>query len=166
MDKSRLSVVVYQRTGFAFDPADPAFGMVELTRVVLEELIEESAGRIAERLDTLPERIRSSGTALAAEVASQGMQRVVEMLGESRRTIAADTEQAQLRITEQTERVNKDLARQVAQIVHAAQTVSRGVGVRMRWFVAGAVVGLLVSTGAFVTAQLVPPAPLSGVHRR
>jgi hypothetical protein len=37
--------------------------MVELTRVVLEELIEESAGRIAERLDTLPERIRSSGTA-------------------------------------------------------------------------------------------------------
>jgi hypothetical protein len=121
--------------------------------------------RIAERLDTLPERIRSSGTALAAEVASQGMQRVVEMLGESRRAIAADTERAQLRIAEQTERANKDLARQVAQIVHAAQTLSRGVGVRMRWFVAGALVGLLVSTGAFVTAQLVPAASLSGVHR-
>jgi len=166
MDKSRLSVVVYQRTRFALDPGDPAFGMVELTRVVLEELIEESAGRIAERLDTLPERIHSSGKALAAEVASQGMQRVVEMLGESRRTIAADTEQAQRRIAEQAERVNMDLGRQVAQVAHAAQNLSRGAAVRARWFVAGAVVGLIVSTGAFVAAQWVPTAPPAGVHRR
>jgi len=165
MDKSRLSVVVYQRTGFALDPGDPAFALVELNRVLLEELIEQAAGQIAQRLDTLPERIRSSGTAVAAEVASQGMQRVVEMLAESRRTIAADTEQAHRRIAEQTERVIKDLARQVAQIAHAAQNLSHGAAVRARWFAAGAVVGLIVSTAAFVTAQLVPMAPLSGVHR-
>jgi hypothetical protein len=165
MDKSRLSVVVYQRTGLALDPGDPAFALIELNRAVLEELIEQAAGQIAQRLDPLPERIRSSGTAVAAEVASQGMQRVVEMLGESRRTIAADTEQAQRRIAEQAERVNKDLARQVAQVVHAAQNLSHGAAVRVRWFVAGAVVGVIASTGAFVTAQLVPTAPLSGGHR-
>ena len=144
MDKSRLSVVVYQRTGFALDPGDPAFALVELNRAVLEELIEQAAG----------------------QVASQGMQRVVEMLGESRRTIAADTAQAQRRIAEQAERVNRDLGRQVAQVAHAAQNLSRGAAVRARWFVAGAVVGLIVSTGAFVAAQWVPTAPPAGVHRR
>jgi len=166
MDKSRLSAVVYQRTGIALDTGDPAFAMVELSRVVLGELIEESAGRITERLGTLPERIQSSGAAVAAKVASDGMQRVVEMLGESRRTITADTEQAQRRIADQTERVNKDLARQVTQMMHAARTLSDGAAVRVRWFVAGAIVGLIVSSGAFVAAQLVPTAPSSGVHRR
>jgi hypothetical protein len=165
MDKSRLSVVVYQRTGHALDSGDPAFALVELNRAVLEELIEQAAGQIAQRLDPLPERIRSSGTAVAAEVASQGMKRVVEMLAESRRTIVADTEQAQRRIAEQTERANKDLARQVAQVTHATQNLSRGAAVRVRWFVAGAVVGLIVYTGAFVAAQLVPTATQSRVHR-
>jgi hypothetical protein len=166
MDKSRLSVVVYQRTGLALDPGDPAFALVELNRAVLEELIEHAAGQIARRLDPFPERIRSSGSAVAAEVASQGMKRVVEMLGESRRTIVADTEQAQRRIAEQAERVNRDFARQVTPVIEAAQKLSQGAGVPVRWFVAGAVVGLLVSTGAFVAAQLVPTAPPAEVHRR
>ena len=166
MDKSRLSAAVYQRTGVALDSGDPAFALVELSRVVLEELIEESAGRIAQRLGTLPDRIQSSGAAVAAKVASDGVQRVVEMLGESRRTIVADTEQAQRRIAEQTERANKELARQVAQVVHAARTVSDVAAVRVRWFVVGAIVGVIVSTGAFVAGQLVPTPPPSGVHRR
>jgi len=115
MDKSRLSVVVYKRTGFPLDEEDPAFVLVELNRVVLEELIDESAGRIAERLDTLPERIRSSGTAFAAEVSSQGMQRVTEMLAESRRTIAANTEQAQRRIADHIGKLSEPLFREVAE---------------------------------------------------
>jgi hypothetical protein len=53
---------------------------------------------------------------------------------------------------------------------HLADTpVTKYVGkdaVRARWFAAGAIVGLIVSTGAFVAAQLVPTAPPSGVHRR
>ncbi|HUD24207.1 MAG TPA: hypothetical protein VMQ45_00855 [Burkholderiaceae bacterium] len=109
MDKSRLALVVYKRTGFPLEEEDPAFALVELNRVALEELIDESAARIAERLDTLPERIRSSGNHLAAELATQGMQRVVEMLAESRRTIAADTEQAQRRIADHTAKLNEPL---------------------------------------------------------
>src|SRR3989442_3294048 len=124
MDKSRLCVVVHQRTGFALDPGDPAFALVELNRAVLQELIEHAADQFAQRLDTLPERIRSTGAAVAGEVASQGMQSVLEMLNESRRSIAADTEQAQRRIAEKTEKANKDLARHVAQVMHATQNLS------------------------------------------
>jgi hypothetical protein len=166
MDKSRLSVVVYQRTGLALDPDDPAFALVELNRAVLEELIEQAAGQIAQRLDPFPERIRASGSAVAAEVASQGMKRVVEMLGEARRTVAADTELAQRRIAEQAEKMNKDFVRQVAPVTAAAQKLSQGAGVRVRWFVVGALVELVVSAGAFVAMQWEPAAPPAAVHRR
>src|SRR5260221_8830238 len=141
MDKSRLSVIVYKRTGFPLDEEDPAFVLVELNRVVLEELIDESAGRIAERLDTLPERIRSSGIALAAEVSSQGMQRVTEMLAESRRTIAADTEQAQRRIADHIGKLSEPLFPEVAAAVRAAQTLSGGGAVAPRGLLAGPVSG-------------------------
>jgi len=84
-----------------------AFALVELSRVALEELMAEAAGRLVERLDTLPERIQSSGASVAVESRYPGMQRVVEMLTESRRTIASDTEQAQRRIAEQTGKASK-----------------------------------------------------------
>jgi len=163
MDKSRLSVVVYKRTGFPLDEEDPAFVLVELNRVVLEELIDESAGRIAERLDTLPERIRSSGTAFAAEVSSQGVKRVTEMLAESRRTIAADTEQAQRRIADHIGKLSEPLFREVAAAVRAAQTLSRGGAVPARWLLAGAAIGVLsfaygVVLGAYAYSLLRPGA--------
>jgi len=143
MDKSRLAVIVYKRTGFPLEEEDPAFVLVELNRLVLEGLLDEAAQRLAERLDSLPERIRSSGTALAAEVASQGVQRVVEMLVESRGAIAAETEQAQVRIADHIAKLSEPLTREVAAAVRAAQTLSRGGAVRARWMLAGAVIGVL-----------------------
>jgi len=116
MDRSRLSAAVYKKTGIVIDPDDPAFALVELDRLV----VEEAASRLAERLETLPERIQSSAKALAAEVGAQGVLRVVEMLGEARRTIASDTEQAQQRIAEQTAKASKGLAREAAEVVRAA----------------------------------------------
>src|SRR6266404_2321962 len=86
MDRSRLSAAVYKRTGIVIDPGDPAFAVVEPNRLVIEEV----ASRVAERLETLSERIQSSAKALATEVAHQGVQRVVETLREARQTIASD----------------------------------------------------------------------------
>ena len=155
MDKTRLAAAVYKRTGYPLEPTDSAFALVELNRVALEELIAEAAGRLVERLDTLPERIQSSGASVAAEVATQGLQRVVEMLTESRRTIASDTEQAQRRIAEQTGKASKDLSRQVAEVVRAAQSLSRGAAARARWLLAGAVIGAACCAVGFVTSELV-----------
>ena len=153
MDKARLSSLVYKRTGIALDPQDPAFAMVELTRVVLEELLDESARRLAEPLETFPERIRANGTSLAAEVASQGVQRVVEMLAESRRTLATDTEQAQRRIADHIANMSEPLARQVAEAVRAAKTLPRAGIARTAWLLAGAAIGLISCTCGFVGGQ-------------
>ena len=155
MDKTRLAALVYKRTGYPLEATDSVFAMVELNRAVLEDLIEETGERLAERLDTLPERIQSSGTSVAAEVATQGMQRVVEMLAESRRTIASDTEQAQRRIAEQTATASKDLSRQVGEVVRAAQSLSRGAAARARWLLAGAVIGATCCAVGFMTSELV-----------
>jgi hypothetical protein len=101
----------------ALGPDDPAFALVELNRLAIKEAIEKTAGEIMERLNALPEGIRSSSTALAAEVASYGTQRIVEMLAESRRTIAADTEQAQRRIADHTAKLNEPFVRKVAAVM-------------------------------------------------
>jgi hypothetical protein len=151
MDRSRLSATVYKKTGIVIDPDDPAFALVELDRLV----VEEAASRLAERLETLPERIQSSARALAAEVGAQGVQRVVEMLAEARRTIASDTEQAQHQIAEQTARASKDLAREVAEVVRAAQSLGRGGAARARWLLIGAVIGAACCTVGFVAAEIV-----------
>jgi hypothetical protein len=150
MDGSQLSAVVYKKTGVAVGPDDPAFALVELNRLALKEAIEETAGEIIEWLNGFPERIRSSGTALAAEVASQGVQRVVEMLAESRRTIAADTEEAQRRVSDHTAKLHEPLAREVAAVMRAAQTLSRGCAMRWRWLLAIAAVGILSCAYGFV----------------
>jgi hypothetical protein len=151
MDRSRLSAAVYKKTGIVIDPDDPAFAVVELNRLVIEEV----AGRLAERVETLPERIQERGKALAIEVGVQGVQRVSEVLGEARRTIASHTEQAQQRIAEQTAKASKDLAREVAEVVRAAQSLGRGGAARARWLLIGAVIGAACCTVGFVAAEIV-----------
>jgi len=151
MDRSRFSAAVYKKTGIVIDPDDPAFAVVELNRLVIEEV----AGRLAERLEALPERIQERGKALAIEVGVQGVQRVSEVLGEARRTIASHTEQAQQRIAEQTAKAGKDLAREVAEVVRAAQSLGRGGAARARWLLIGAVIGAACCTVGFVAAEIV-----------
>jgi len=150
MDKSRLAIVVYKRTGFPLEPDDPAFVLVELNRVALEDLLDEAARRLAERLEPFPERIRSSGAAVASQVASQAAQRVAEMLAESRHTIAAETEQAQRRIAEHAAKLSEPLAREVAAAVRAAEMISRAGTVRAQWVLAAAVIGVLLIALGFV----------------
>ena len=150
MDRLQLSAAVYKRTGVALGPDDPAFALVELNRLALKEAIEETAGQIMERLNAFPERIRSSGSAVAAEVASQGRQRVVEMLAESRRTIAADTEQAQRRIADHTAKLNEPLVREVAAVVRAAQTFSRASAARSLWLLATVAMVIMSCVCGFV----------------
>jgi len=156
MDRSRLSAAVYKKTGIVIDPDDPAFAVVELNRLVIEEV----AGRLAERLETLPERIQERGKALAVEVGVEGVQRVSEVLGEARRTITSHTEQAQQRIAEQTAKASKDLALEVAEVVRAALPSRRAGATRRGWLFACATVGLVSCTGGFVAGQLTTTADL------
>jgi predicted dinucleotide-binding enzyme len=145
MDRSRLSAAVYKRTGIVIDPGDPAFAVVEPNRLVIEEV----ASRVAERLETLPERIQSSAKALATEVAHQGAQRVVETLREARQTIASDSEEAQRRIAERIEKARGTVAREVAAAMRAALPSRRAGATRRGWLLACAAVGLVSCTGGF-----------------
>jgi hypothetical protein len=151
MDRSRLSAAVYKKTGIVIDPDGPAFALVELDRLV----VEEAASRLVERLETLSERIQSSANALAAEVGAQGVQRVVEMLGEARRTIASDTEQARERVAEQTAKASKGLAREVAEVARAAQSLSQGHAARARWLLTSAMIGAACCTIGFAVGEIV-----------
>ena len=88
-------------------------------------------------------------------MATQGIQRVVEMLAESHRKIKSDVEQAQRRIAEQTARANKDLAREVAEAVRAARSLARGGAARARWLLIGTVIGAVCCTVAFLVVEIV-----------
>jgi hypothetical protein len=150
MDRSRLLAAVYKRTGIVIGPDDPAFALVEINRLV----VEEAVSHVVERLETLPGQIEASAKALAAEVAGQGVQRVVENLREARQTIAADSEGAQRRIAENVEKVGASVARQVAAATRAAQPSPRAASIGKRWLLACAVVGLVSCSGGFVAGQL------------
>jgi hypothetical protein len=150
MDRSRLLAAVYKRTGIVIGPDDPAFALVEINRL----LVEEAVSLLVERLETLPGQIEASAKALAAEVAGQGVQRVVENLREARQTIAADSEGAQRRIAENVEKVGAAVARQVAAAIRAAQPSPRAGSIGKRWLLACAVIGLVSCSGGFVAGQL------------
>lgn len=157
MNKSKLSVIVYERTGFPLEPDDPAFVLVELNRVALEDLLDEGVKRVAERLDSFPERIAASGAAVAAKVSSQGAQSVSQMLTEARRSLAADTEQAQRRVAEHAATLSEPLSRQVAAAVRAAQAVSRAGSLLWRWLFATAAFGAVLFGVGFVSGQAAGP---------
>jgi hypothetical protein len=165
MDKSQLSAVVYKKTGVALGPNDPAFALVELNRLAFKEAIEETAGEIVERLNAFPERIQSSAKALAAEVGSQGVRRVVEMLQESQRTIASDTERAQQQIAEQSTKASETLLRQMA-TTHARQYPSHASAMPRRWLLVVVAVGIVSCTVGVVAGQLTATASLCQQHAR
>ena len=52
-------------------------------------------------------------------------------------------------------KASKDLVRQVAEVVRAAQSLSRGGAARARWLLVGAVIGAACCTVAFVAGELV-----------
>jgi len=160
MDRAQLSAAVYKKTGVALGSDDPAFALVELNRLGLREATEESAGKIAERLEPFPDRIRSSGAAVAGQVASQSALRVAEILTEARRTIAADTEQAQRRVAEHAAKLNERLSREVAAAVRAAEMISRAGGLLARWLLTAAVIGVLLFALGFVSGMAVGPQAL------
>ena len=143
MDKARLSSLVYKRTGIALDPKDPAFAMVELNRVVFEDLLDEALDRIAKELEALPGRIGSSGSAVVAEAARQAMEQIVEALRQARRLIAFDAEQAQRRIQQMA------VARQPAPVPKPAFG-------RARRLLPYAVLVLALFAGGFVLGVLIP----------
>jgi hypothetical protein len=142
MDKARLSSLVYKRTGVALDPQDPAFAIVEMNRAVFEEVLDDALDRIGKQLEALPDRIRSSGSAVIAEAARQAMEQIVEALNESRRLIAFDAEQVQRRLEQ---------AAAAWRAEHAAKPAFS----RARRLIPYAVLFLGLCAGAFVLGALI-----------
>ena len=155
MDKARLSVAVCKRTGFPLEPGDPAFALVELNRLVLEDFLEAAAERVGQRLSDLPERIQASGVSLARELSTQGVERVVEMLAASRRTIATDTQQAQRQIAEQAATARENLARQEAVAVRPAPAAAHWALTPVGWLMTGAAIAVASCTGGFLAGGFV-----------
>jgi len=151
MEWSRLSAAVYKKTGTVISPDDPAFAIVELNRLVVEEAI----GRLLEQLETLLGKIDVGAKVIAAEVASKGVGHVAEKLREARQTIKCDVEEAQRRLTEKTENVGECVARQVAAAIRTAQPSPRAGPVRRRWLLACAAASLLSFTAGFAAGELV-----------
>jgi hypothetical protein len=143
MDKARLSSLVYKRTGIGLDPQDPAFAIVELNRAVFEEVLDEALDRIGKQLDALPERIRSSGSAVVTEAACQAMEQILEALRQARRLIAFDTEQAQRRVE------------QIATARHAVHVSKPAFG-PVRRLIPYAALVLALCAGGFVLGALIP----------
>jgi len=151
MDRSRLSAAVYKKTGTVISPDDPAFAIVELNRLVVEEAI----GHLLEQLEALLDKIDSGARDLAAKVASQGVGYVAEREREARKTIASVTEEAQRRLAVEIEKVSASVARQVAAAIRAAQAPPRAGTVHRRWLLTCAAFGLVSFTAGFAAGQLV-----------
>jgi hypothetical protein len=148
MDRTRLSAIVYKKTGIVMDPDDPAFAAIEASRLAMEEVVN----RFSERLETLPERIQASAKVLASEVACQGVQCVTEALREARQTLAADSEAAQRGIAERVDRAI--VQRQGASAPRSVNSQPRAGSARARWLLACAVVALASFAGGMVVGQV------------
>jgi hypothetical protein len=88
--KARLAAVVYERTGVPIDPADPAFALVELNRLALQEVTDEVIRRIADHADGLPTRLSALTAVASKRMVRLSLERIAEELRIARREIEAD----------------------------------------------------------------------------
>ena len=160
MDRTRLSAIVYKKTGIVIDPDDPAFAAIEASRLAMEEVVN----RFSERLETLPERIQASAKVLASEVACQGVQCVTETLQEARQSLSAESEAEQRRIAEKVDRAI--VQRLGASPPRSGDSAPRARSARAQWLLACAVVGLVSFASGVVVGQVTTVTSLQHASRR
>jgi 4-diphosphocytidyl-2C-methyl-D-erythritol kinase len=90
MDRADMCAEVLRRMGLKVGEDDPAFLLVELNRLALEEAVSI----VVERLTPLPGSIEQAGVALAKGVASATQRVVDEEFAEARKKIAREADAA------------------------------------------------------------------------
>src|SRR5882757_6748179 len=90
MDRAELCGEILRRMGVKVGEDDPAFLLVELNRLALEEAVSV----VVERLARLPGTIEKAGWALAQEVATAAASVVDVKFAAARETIAKEADTA------------------------------------------------------------------------
>ena len=90
MDRAEMCGEVFRRMGVKVGEDDPAFLLVELNRLALEEAVSI----VVERLAPLPGTIEQAGWALAKEVAAAAARVVDVKFAAARETIAKEADTA------------------------------------------------------------------------
>ena|SRR6266403_5422235 len=90
MDRAEMCGEVLRRMGIKVGEDDPAFLLVELNRLALEEAVAV----VVERLAPLPNNIVEAGRALAVEVSTSSLVSVSKQVAEARQTIATEAQAA------------------------------------------------------------------------
>jgi len=88
--KAQLAGLVFERTGVPIDAADPAFALVELNRLVLQEAADEMIRRIAHETDGLPDRLSALTAVATRRMVQHSLERIAEELQVARREIEED----------------------------------------------------------------------------
>ena len=90
MDRAEMCAEVLRRMGVKVGEDDPAFLLVEMNRLELEEAVSA----VVERLAPLPSTIEKAGWALAKDVAAAAASMVDVKLAAARETIATEADLA------------------------------------------------------------------------
>jgi hypothetical protein len=109
-EKVALSVRVFERTGVALGPGDPAFAIVELARFVLLDAAREAANSFAARANELPGQIAEAGALAAGHIAAKGRTEALDVFAKARETIDGEARRAVSQIKGQAERSAEVLA--------------------------------------------------------
>jgi len=128
-EKARLAGAVYERAGVAIDPSDPAFALVELNRLVLQDAVDELVRQITERTDSLPERVSVLTAVASKRMVELALQRVADRLQAARKQLEVDASGERENIRRYAEAARASQLELGTQLVRSARTVSLVAGV-------------------------------------
>jgi hypothetical protein len=121
IDVKRLIAEVAARDGIRVEPGDPAFALVTLNQLVLEDIARQISERIHAGVAEFAEAVRKTEARAGKLLAEQ----VKDAAGELREELQRDIEKARLE------------ANEIVQAVHEAHTKAA----LIRWFAAGVIAG-------------------------
>jgi hypothetical protein len=135
MDRAEMCAEVLRRMGLKVGEDDPAFLLVELNRLALEEAVSI----VVERLAPLPGAIEQAGVALAKGVASATQRVVDEEFAEARKKIATEADAARAAA-----------ARAICELVREQRQAHTD-----KWIALGYLFGCLFAVGVFASGFFV-----------
>ncbi len=124
-----MIAAIVERHKVRLDEDDPAFVLVELNRLALEDTAKALVGQ----LEPLPEKIEQAAKALLAQVDSKATHRTAEAIA-----------QATLRINEEVEKSRSTAARLIEDVAKANRNVNGP-----KWFAVAGVVCIILVTLSF-----------------
>jgi hypothetical protein len=138
MDRAEMCAEVLRRMGVKVGEDDPAFLLVEMNRLELEEAVSA----VVERLAPLPSTIEKAGWALAKDVAAAAASMVDVKLAAARETIAKEADWAR-----------SAAARAISELAQAQRRAHTD-----KWLALGFLFGSLLVACGFAAGYALAPA--------